>query len=436
MFRISLFGFKIFCHWFAARMKSGFKRSLEITNLFYSALSLTKSLMDYSSLLATPQIYTGKKVILRTCLNVPLDENGEILDDTRLVEALPFIQELAEQAERVVIIGHLGRPKGAYDEKQSFKTVQQWLQTKMSSLTIKLVPEPKLESEDNTGVYLIDNIRFFAGEESKDATEREQFAKELASLGEIFINDAFADYRESASCTDIAQFLPSYLGPLFYREISALERCKSPEHPYTVILGGAKLSEKVDLMQALLPVADKILVGGAMTYTLMKAKGLPIGNSRLEEDKIAVAQEMLQTASDKIVLPVDHKIIDRFGSEYIETLETVNEIPEGKVAVDIGPRTIELFKEHIQNAKTVLWNGPVGVYEWPETAEGSKSVGRIVEQHENAFRVLGGGDTLVIIKKFGLANFTHVSTGGGAMLSFLTDEHFPTLEAIENSRKT
>lgn len=392
--------------------------------------------MDYSSLLATPDIYAGKKVVLRTCLNVPLDENGQIMDDTRLVEAVPFIEELAKHAGRLVIIGHLGRPKGKYDEKQSFKTVQQWLQQNMSSHTVELVPEPKLAGEDKKHtIYLIDNIRFFAGEEAKDVAEREAFAKELATLGEVFINDAFADYRESASCTDITKFLPSYLGPLFYREISALERCKSPEHPYTVILGGAKLSEKVDLMQALLPVADKILVGGAMTYTLMKAKGLPIGNSRLEADKVAVAAEMLQSASDKIVLPVDHLVIDQFGAEFISSLQTVSEIPEGTVAVDIGPETIELFKEHIQNAKTVLWNGPVGVYEWEQTAGGSRHIGKAVEEHTKAFRVLGGGDTLVIIKKFGLTNFTHVSTGGGAMLSFLTDDHFPTLEAIQNSGK-
>lgn len=368
-----------------------------------------------------------KTVILRSCLNVAVDENGFVTDKTRILESLPAIKYFAEKAEKTIILGHLGRPEG-YSKELSFWNVVEVI-NKESALGVELVPFGQ-ELHQQGKVLLIDNIRFFEGEESKDATSRENFAKELASLGDVFVNDAFADYRESASTFDIAKFSPSFLGPLFLKEVEALSKLNNPKKPFVAVLGGAKLSEKLDALKSLCEVADKVIVGGAMAYTLMKASGVEIGKSLYEEDKIGLSKEILEKYGEKILLPIDHILSSKFEKESASEIWDKKDIPQDKIAIDIGPKTIELYKSEIAKAFTVLWNGPMGVFEWPQSELGTREIGQSIVNNLSAYKIAGGGDSIAAINKFGLNGFDHVSTGGGAMLAFIAYEEFPTLDEI------
>lgn len=249
---------------------------------------------------------------------------------------------------------------------------------------------------------------------------------------DLFINDAFADYRASASSYDVATLLPSYLGPVFLKEVKELAGLANPVRPMVAIIGGSKLSEKLDALLALLEVADKVCVGGAMRYTLFKAQGITIGNSRVENDKLDVAKEILSKYADKLVLPGDHMIISKRGDpaevgyEYTEGLE----IPEGHEAIDIGPKGIEIFKDTIASAKTIVRNGPVGVFEFDISAKGTEEIGKAIAANAQAYKLAGGGDSIAAINKCKLTGFDHISTGGGAMLAFLAYDKFPTLDVI------
>lgn len=384
----------------------------------------------------------NSKVIVRACLNVPLDKKTqEITDCTRIDEALPLIQELAGQSKRIVIMAHLGRPAGK-DPSLSFAPVVKMLEERLGEKVYLVENLDDIQSlsgdfEKDKRVFLIENIRFFPGEKSKDQEERKELTDQLTKLGDIFINDAFADYLEpgktTASTYDIAKVLPSFIGPVFAKEVKAFANFSNPARPFVAVMGGAKLSEKLLALNSLLEFADKVIIGGAMAYTILKAMGKSIGNSLIEKDLVESAQEMYQKFSSKIILPVDHLILDKFEEPSEQNKVTVQDdqnIPDGKTAVDIGPKTIELFKTEIQNTKSVVWNGPMGVFEWEQTCKGTREIGNTIISLSDAYKLTGGGDSISAINKFGLKGFNHISTGGGAMLAFLSYDSFPTLDVI------
>ncbi len=386
----------------------------------------------------------NKRVIVRSCLNVSVDNTGKIKDDTRLLESMELINELAGKVRKLIIMGHLGRPEPRSTEEQnvpqevSFWHVAEAMQTKLKSNNLSVKLCKSLDQVENSGdqncIYLIENIRSFDGEESKNLSIRKSFAQRLAALADIYINDAFADYRESASTYDIAQIIPAYIGPAFLREVMSLGKFSNPARPFVAILGGAKLSEKLDALNSLAETADKVIIGGAMAYTLMKAQNIPVGKSLVEDEKLAVASEIINKYSNKLILPVDHMI----STEFKETSEhsvTANQIiPEDKLAIDLGSKTIDLIKKEIANASSILWNGPMGVTEWEHSAAGTKAVGMAIQENTKAYALAGGGDSITAINKYKLSGFDHISTGGGAMLAFLAYNKFPTLDVILQSR--
>jgi len=384
------------------------------------------------------QDLSSKKVLVRSCLNVATDESGKVTDRTRLDESMPLISELAGNVSRLVLMAHLGRPENK--EKQfSFWNVAELIQSELNKtnpgvklMLVEDLAEVKNAAEDKNIVYLLENIRFFKAEESKVAEDRMTFAKELAALGDVFVNDAFADYRESASTFDVATILPSYIGPKFLQEIEALSKFSNPQRPFVAVLGGAKLSEKLDALKALGAFADKVLVGGAMAYTLLKSDGVDVGSSLVENDKIEVAKEIMTNFRDKLSLPIDHFVSKEFTEESAKIGSYTDEqtITEGRVGIDIGKSTIEKFKKEISEASSILWNGPMGVFEWSETELGTKSVIEAIIANSESYKLAGGGDSIAALNKFNLSGFNHVSTGGGAMLAFLAYEKFPTLDVI------
>ncbi len=387
---------------------------------------LSKQLQNYS-LENIPDL-TDKTVILRSCLNVTVNESGKVTDPTRIIESMPTIKYLADNAKRVIILGHLGRPK-SYSKELSFWNVCEQIELNLgSTYGVQFIPFGTTH-EFTSKIILMDNIRFFEDEENQDLDKRMQFAKQLAERGDVFVNDSFADYRVSASTFDIAQMLPSYLGFKFIEEVDKLSQLLNPRRPFVAVLGGAKLSEKLDVLNALGEQADKIIVGGAMAYTIMKAKGVNVGSSKVEEDKIEVAKEILAKYEKKLVLPIDHLISDEFSEYSSYEYTTSSEVPEGKIAIDIGWETIKRFSEVISSAETILWNGPVGVFEWGHSSVGTKEIGESI-QKSSAYKLVGGGDTISAINQFNLEGFDHVCTGGGAMLAFIANDNFPTLDAI------
>jgi phosphoglycerate kinase len=381
---------------------------------------------------------SGKVVLLRSCLNVATDDEGRVTEDTRLQESFETIRDLAQNAKGLVITAHLGRPEQK-EKKYSFWHVAELLNEKLVAIGKKLSFVTNVEGIQKElaagNVVLLENVRFFEGEESKIKEARMQFAYSLTSGVDLFVNDAFADYRQSASTYDVATFVPSYIGHVFYREISALSRFRNPVRPFIAVLGGAKLSEKLDSLNAMLSLADIVVVGGAMAYTLLKAQGGFIGNSLVEEEKLPVAVDIVYKAGDKLVLPIDHMIVEEFKEpvvgRYAFTVDSL--IPPGKLAVDIGPKTIDLYKNIIGQAKTILTNGPMGVFEWESTSRGTSEVLQAIVGNNSAYKLAGGGDSIAAINAFSISGFDHVSTGGGAMLVFLAYDEFPVLDIILDS---
>ncbi len=391
---------------------------------------LVKQLQNYS--LENISNIGEKTVILRSCLNVAVNESGKVTDPTRINESIPTIKYLADNAKRVVIVGHLGRPN-SYSHELSFWNVKEHLESSLGlSYDVQFVPFGSNE-EYTSKIVLLDNIRFSQDEENKDLDKRMKFAIKLAEQGDVFVNDSFADYRESASTFDIAKVLPSYLGYKFIQEVEKLSQLANPKRPYVAVLGGAKLSEKLDVLNALSEQADKIIIGGAMAYTLLKAKGVNIGNSMVEEDKIEVARAIVAKYEDKLILPTDHLISDEFSEYSSYEYTTSAEVPEDKVAIDIGWDSIRRFTETISSAETILWNGPMGVFEWTHSSVGTKEIGDSI-QKSTAYKLVGGGDTIAAIHKFNLEGFDHICTGGGAMLAFIANDEFPTLDVILNKQ--
>lgn len=375
--------------------------------------------------------YKGKRVLVRVDYNVPLKE-GHVKDNKRITASLPTIEYLLKEGASVVLMSHLGRPKGEYKEDLSMKPVAEELQ-KVLGREVKFIPDKNVVSEEVVSkvkelkpgeVALIENTRFVKGEEKND----EAFAKELAKLGEAYVNDAFGtSHRAHASNVGVSKYLPMALGFLVEKEVKNLDLVlKNPEKPYVAILGGAKVSDKINVIENLINIVDKIIIVGAMAFTFLKAEGVSVGKSLVEDDKLEFAKELLQKAKAKnveIILPIDFVVADEV-SEDAEAL-TVKEIPADKMGLDIGPETVALIKEKLTGVKTVVWNGPCGVFEIDKFAKGTFEVAHILAEID-AIKIVGGGDSASAIKKSGYEDkFTHISTGGGASLEYLEGKVLP-----------
>jgi len=382
---------------------------------------------------------TGKKVFVRVDFNVPMDENFKILDDTRIRAALPTINYLVHQGARVILCSHLGRPKGMFNPKYSLAPVAKRL-GELLQMPIKLASDSigesakKLTSEMQNGeIVLLENIRFYKEEEEND----DNFAKDLASLADVFVNDAFgAAHRAHASTAGIARHLPSVAGFLMSEEIVSLSKAvEQAIPPFVVVLGGAKISDKIGVIGKLLKKANVFLIGGAMANTFIAAKGGNLGMSRYEKDKIDVAKSILEQAEKlnvKVVLPVDVVVSREFAPNAKSKIVDSFNIPEGFQGMDIGKKTRKIFVEEIKKAKTIVWNGPLGVYEFKKFQKGTKKIAKAVAKTD-AISVVGGGDSVAAITELGYASkVTHLSTGGGATLKFLEGAVLPGVEMLED----
>ena len=383
----------------------------------------------------------AKNVIVRVDFNVPLDEQGKISDDSRIAAAQDTIRYILDKgAKKVILMSHLGRPKGKVVEKLRMDVVAQRL--------AKLIGEEVTKLDDCIGeevksaiafssarVILLENLRFHPEEEKGD----EGFARELAALADIYVNDAFGTaHRAHASTTIIAKFLPSCVGFLMEKEIEYLSKVThNPQKPFAAILGGAKVSDKIGVVDNLSKKVDRILIGGAMAYTFLKAKGEEVGASLVEEDKLGLAKKILDDthqAGVDVVLPIDHLVVEDVGKP--ETKKVVEVIPQGYKGVDVGPRTVDLFKEKLKDCKTVLWNGPLGIFETPDYAGGTREIAEYLTQVD-AIVVVGGGDSASAAKKFGVKNqLSHVSTRGGASLEFLEGKKLPGIAVIPDKESS
>ena len=382
----------------------------------------------------------GKKILVRCDFNVPL-KDGEITNDKRIVAALPTIKYLVENGAKVILCSHLGRPKGEYKPEFSLAPVAARLSEYLDK-EVKLAEDKNVVGEnakkladelEDGDVMLLENVRY-RKEETKN---EENFSKELASLADLYVNDAFGTaHRAHCSTTGVASYLPSACGYLIQKEIKFMgEALANPKRPLVAILGGAKVSDKIGVITNLLDKCDTLIIGGGMAYTFMKALGHQIGNSLLEEDKIELAGEMMKTAKEKgvkFLIPVDNKV----GKEYDENTESqiVNsdEIPDGWMGLDIGPKSQEMFADAVKDAGTVIWNGPMGVSEWDNFAAGTIAVAKAVAE-SGAISIIGGGDSVAAVTKLGFSDkMSHISTGGGASLEFLEGKELPGIAAINN----
>ncbi len=383
--------------------------------------------------------FTGKRALVRVDFNVPQDDDGNITDDTRISAALPTINYLLDKGAKVVLMSHLGRPKGKFDMKYTLKPVAERLS--------KYIGKPVVLAEDVIGdsakacvdamkpgdVVMLENVRFDPREEKNDP----EFAKQLAQFGDIYVSDAFgAVHRAHASTAGVAAYLPAVAGLLIKKELDVMGNAlANPERPFLAILGGKKVSDKIGVIENLLDKVDVLIIGGAMAYTFFKSMGYEIGNSICELDKLDLAQEMLAKAKAKgvkLLLPVDTVIGKEFSNDSEWKIVDSNKIPADWEGFDIGPKTRELFVAEINKAKTIIWNGPVGVSEFPIYAEGTIAVAKAVAANPGT-TIIGGGDSAAAVEKFGFADkMTHVSTGGGASLEFLEGKSLPGIEALND----
>ena len=378
----------------------------------------------------------GKKVLVRCDFNVPLKE-GVITNDKRIVAALPTIKYLKENGAKVILCSHLGRPKGEWLPEFSLAPVAKRLsellecEVRMSKDVIGEDAKDISATIKEGEVALLENVRYYK-EETKNVPE---FAKELASLAEIFVNDAFGTaHRAHASTTGVADYIPAVCGFLIQKEIDVMGKAlDNPVRPFVAVLGGAKVSDKIGVITNLLEKVDTLIVGGAMAYTFLKAEGHNVGISLCEEDKLELASELLAKAKEKgvsLLLPVDHVAADKFDENAEPVLVEGKDIPEGLMGMDIGPKSVELFKEAVKNAKTVIWNGPMGVFEFKNFAGGTFAVAEAIAETD-CISIIGGGDSVAAVTKLGFADkMTHISTGGGASLEFLEGLELPGIAAI------
>ncbi len=381
---------------------------------------------------------TGKRVLVRCDFNVPL-KDGKITNDKRIVESLPTINYLVKQGARVILCSHLGRPKDGFAPEFSMEPVAQRLS--------QLLGQPVAMAKDVIGpsakelasslqdgqVMLLENVRFHK-EETKNNPE---FAKELASLAEIYVNDAFGTaHRAHASTAGVADYLPAVCGYLIQKEIQVMGKAlENPKRPFVAILGGAKVSDKIGVIRNLMDKVDTLIVGGGMTYTFIRAQGGKIGNSLCEEDKLELASRLLEQAQAKkvtLLLPVDAVAADAFQADANTQVVAANAIPDGWMGLDIGPESLKLFSQAIAKAGTVVWNGPMGVFEMPKFAAGTQGVAKAVAESQ-AVSIIGGGDSAAAVESLGYGDqMTHISTGGGASLEFLEGLELPGIACLEN----
>lgn len=384
----------------------------------------------------------GKKVFLRCDFNVPLDENLNITDKTRIIAALPTINYLLEHDAKVILCSHLGRPKGEVKKELSLAPVANELSKQLNrdvKLASDIVGESAKELTSNMkegDVVLLENVRFDPREEKND----DEFSKELASLAEVYVNDAFGTcHRAHASTAGIAKYLPSGVGFLIEKELKILgDALNDPRRPFVGILGGSKVSTKIGVIDALLEKVDTLLIGGGMAYTFYKSMGYEVGNSICELDKLDLAKELMEKAKEKgvkMLIPVDNKIGKEFKPDTESKIVAYNEIPEGWEGFDIGPKTIEIYKKELQGAKTVLWNGPVGLFEFDQFAVGTNEIAECLAELKDCTTIIGGGDSAAAVTKAGLADkMTHISTGGGASLEFIEGKKLPGIECIPDKK--
>lgn len=378
----------------------------------------------------------GKRVLTRCDFNVPM-KDGEITDEKRIVEALPTIKYLSEHGAKVILCSHLGRPKGEFNKKYTLAPVAKKLTALLGKEVIfaedVIGPDAKAKvaALKDGDIMLLENVRFHAEEEKNDPA----FSKELASLAEIFVNDAFGTaHRAHSSTAGVADFLPAVCGFLIQKEISIMGGAlQNPKRPFVAILGGAKVSDKIGVINNLLEKVDMLIIGGGMAYTFLKAKGCSVGTSICEEDKVELAKDLMKKAREKgvaFITPVDNIIAREYKEDAISMRIYSNAIPDGWMGMDIGTKTRELFSKSIIGAGTIIWNGPMGVFEWDEFAEGTKEVAQAVAE-SGAITIIGGGDSAAAVEKFGLADkITHISTGGGASLEFLEGLELPGIACL------
>lgn len=380
---------------------------------------------------------TGKKVLVRCDFNVPLDENRTITDNRRIVSALPTIQYLIEKGAKVILCSHLGRPKGEVKKEFSLDVVADELSSSLGK-EVKLAEDVVGESAKTLtnqmkpgDVVLLENVRFHKEEEKNDPT----FSKELASLAEIYVNDAFGTAHRAHSSTEgVSHYLPAVAGFLMEKEIDFLGGAlENPAKPFIAILGGAKVSDKIGVIENLLEKVDKLIIGGGMAFTFLKAQGHKIGKSICEEDKLDLARDILKKAEEKkveILLPVDSHVAKDYSNDAEDSIVHSKEIPDDLEGLDIGPDTIKLFEKAMEGAKTIIWNGPLGVCEFSKYEVGTREVAKAVAA-TGAISIVGGGDSAAAIEKLGLADkITHISTGGGASLEFLEGKKLPGVECL------
>ena len=380
---------------------------------------------------------SGKKVLVRCDFNVPLDENKNITDETRINAALPTIKYLLEHKAAVILCSHLGRPKGEFNMKYSLAPVAKRLSEKLG-FEVKLAKDvigpdaKKLAAEVKPGeAVLLENVRFHAEEEKNDPA----FAKELASMADIYVSDAFGTvHRAHASTAGVAEYLPAVAGFLIGKELNFLGKAvTNPERPFVAILGGAKVKDKIGVITNLIEKVDTLLIGGGMAYTFMKATGGEIGNSLCDEERLGLALELLDKAKAKgvkFLLPVDTLCAAEFSADAKPELVDTMAIPADRMGMDIGPKTIQQFSDAVKDAGTVIWNGPMGVFEFPAFAEGTRALAKALADTD-AITIVGGGDSAAAVAQLGYADkMTHISTGGGASLEFLEGKELPGVACL------
>lgn len=378
----------------------------------------------------------NKRVLLRCDFNVPLDENGNITDNTRIVKALDTINYIISRNAKLVIMSHLGRPKGEYDEKYSLKPVQEELQRLLNHevvLAKDVIGEDAKTKVNNMkygDIVLLENVRFEKGEKENS----DEMSKALSSFGDIYVNDAFGTaHRAHSSTAGVTKYLPAYAGFLMKEEIEYLKTViNDPERPFLAILGGAKVSDKLQVIYSLLDKVDEILIGGGMAFTLFKAMGYNIGKSLVEEDRIEDAKNIIKKAEEKnikLILPVDVVVTDSLESNTYETVD-IDKIPDDLMGVDIGEKTIKNMEKEISKAMTIIWNGPLGAFEYVNFAKGTKKIAEKIADTD-CVSIVGGGDSAAAVKQMGLEKeFSHISTGGGATLELLEGKELPGVESL------